>query len=92
MQNDRIRDDAPRLLRAAYERRRAVDSEGPREAVGTSVVAYRVGQEPGSRYYDMLMDYRVDEDWLERNPTPRDAVSVPSYLITERGLGMLDES
>jgi hypothetical protein len=92
MHHDRIREDALRLLQAAYERHQAADTVAPQEAVDPSVVAYHVGLEPGSRYYSLLMDYMEDEDWLERDPNPRDAVSVPTYLITERGLGMLDES
>jgi hypothetical protein len=89
MQEERFRDDARQLLRAAYERQ--VAGGGRVEQVDLAVGAEERGLSPTSPRLGVLVDYMEVMGWVEVDLFARGAVSVTARRITARGLEVVRE-
>ena len=89
MQEERFRDDARQLLRAAYERQ--VAGGGRVAQVDLASGAEERGLSPTSPRLGVLVDYMEVMGWVEVDLFARGTVSATARRITARGLEVVRE-
>jgi hypothetical protein len=89
MQEERLRDDARQLLRAAYEKQAARGDVGV--GVDLREGAEELGLNVGSPHLVALADFMVVTGWIEPDMAARAGLDDPNFLITERGMEVLRE-
>ena len=89
-QDERLREDAKRLLRVAYERQVAGGDVGL--GVDLGAAARERGMSADSPHLTTLTDYMGVAGWVEPDAASRVNAGDRSYRITQRGMEVLRET